>query len=288
MRKNIALSVSLFVCLVFALTMAVSSNSNSSSKSAPLPVNPREEASVSMTFDGLMALCMGNPERVSVGILDVHHHMPQLLVSKIVNGRKTPLPTLKGEQLRGTIYIDVEGESAQVGRYLAPLMESDPNDFRWNIDMEGDLHQRELHLKEEKLFGKIHIGAGLFYAHNISEEKVRFFAADGSGKVLPFNRQVAEPAAKINLAKGQVLVIRGGSDTIQLTAEPGVRYEVAFTNLPPAEMANLDHFLFYYDFIGAKVTRYQPSTTQKASLLPRPAPHPALCFTIVLSKSNLY
>ncbi|MEW6737220.1 MAG: hypothetical protein AB1489_38400, partial [Acidobacteriota bacterium] len=283
-RKNIALSVSLFVCLVFALTMAASTNSNTnSSKAAPLPVNPRDAATVSMTFDGLMALCMGNPERVSVGILDVHHHTPMLAVSKIVNGRKTPLATLKGEQLRGTIYIDVEGASAQVGRYLAPSMQSDPNDFRWNIDMEGDLHQRELHLKEEKLFGKIHIGAGLFYAHNISEEKVRFFAADGSGKVLPFNRQVAEPAAKINLAKGQVLVIRGGKETIQLTAEPDARYEVAFTNLPPVEMANIDHFLFYYDFVEGNLTPYKLVVPAKVIYAPRPY----ACAAIIFSKSRV-
>ncbi|MEW6737995.1 MAG: hypothetical protein AB1489_42350, partial [Acidobacteriota bacterium] len=284
MRKNIALSVSLFVCLVFALTMAASTNSNTnSSKAAPLPVNPREEATVSMTFDGLMALCMGNPERVSVGILDVHHHTPMLAVSKIVNGRKTTLATLKGEQLRGTIYIDVEGASAQVGRYLAPSMQNDPNDFRWNIDMEGDLHQRELHLKEEKLFGKIHIGAGLFYAHNISEEKVRFFAADGSGKALPFNRQVAEPAAKINLAKEQVLVIRGDKEAIQLTVEPSTRYEVALTNLPPEEMANMDHFLFYYDFMAVKVSPYMPESIRKIAFAPRPL----VCGSVVFSRSQL-
>ncbi|MEW6736412.1 MAG: hypothetical protein AB1489_34285 [Acidobacteriota bacterium] len=278
MRKNIALSVSLFVCLVFALTMAVSSNSNTnSSKAAPLPVNPREEASVTMTFDGLMALCMGNPERVSVGILDVHHHTPQLLVSKIANGRKAPLATLKGEQLRGTIYIDVEGASAQVGRYLAPSMQNDPNDFRWNIDMEGDLHQRELHLKEEKLFGKIHIGAGLFYAHNVSEEKVRFFAADGSGKVLPFNRKVAEPAAKLNLVKGQVLVIRGEEENIRILPTDEAYYEVAIANLSPDNMASLDHFLYYYEALSIKVTRYE-------SVI---APRPIFCSAVIFNRTEI-
>ncbi|MEW6737998.1 MAG: hypothetical protein AB1489_42365, partial [Acidobacteriota bacterium] len=167
--------------------------------------------------------------------------------------------------------------------YLAPSMQNDPNDFRWNIDMEGDLHQRELHLKEEKLFGKIHIGAGLFYSDDLSQEKVRFLATDGSGKVLPFNRQVATPAAKLNLVAGQALVIRGSKDIVRLVAEPNVRYEIAVTNEPPAEMASMDHFTYYYDFIGAKVTPYNIALARKAAV----EPAPLTCQSVVFGKSKL-
>ncbi|MEW6734617.1 MAG: hypothetical protein AB1489_25050 [Acidobacteriota bacterium] len=286
MRKNIALSVSLFVCLVFALTMAASSNSNSnsnSSKAVPLPINPREDATVTMTFDGLMALCMGNPERVSVGILDVHHHTPTLTVSKVAKGRKAPLATLKGEQLRGTLHIDVEGASADVNKYISPAMEKDPNDFRWTVDLESDLHQRELHLKEERLFGKIHIGAGLFYSRELSTEPFRFFAMDGSGKALPFNRRVGEPAAKVNLSNDQALVIRTSQQTIRLLGESDATYEIVITNEPPAEMANLDHWMFYYQIIGEGVTTYTPVMVQKTSYAPRPF----LCSAAIFSKSQL-
>ncbi|MEW6733184.1 MAG: hypothetical protein AB1489_17790 [Acidobacteriota bacterium] len=280
MGKKVVLPVSLFVALVFVLNIAVSGNS---SKAVPLPLNPRENATVTMTFDGLMALCMGNSERVSVGILNVHHHLPMLTVAKIVNGQRSIVTTLKDEQLRGTTYIEVEGGTANVGKYLSASMQNDVNDFRWNIDLEGDLHQRQLYVQEEKLFGKIHIGAGLFYARNLSEEKVRFFAADGSGKALPFNRRVAEPAAKIDLAAGQALIIRGVKESIHLAVEKDVYYEVAITNEPPAEMANIDHFQFYYEVMGEKITPYIPVAARKTSS----APWPLFCGSGIFSKSQL-
>ncbi|MEW6734959.1 MAG: hypothetical protein AB1489_26955 [Acidobacteriota bacterium] len=282
MKKIIILPISLFVCLVFALTIKVSVNSNSN-KVVPLPVNPREDATVTMTFDGLMALCMGNPERVSVGLLDVHHHIPLLTISKVVNGKKSIVTTLKGEQLRGTTYIDVAGNRSMVTKYLSAAMQNDSNDFRWNIDMEADLHQRELHLKEERLFGKIHISAGLFYAVDLSEERVRFLATDGSGKMLSFDRRVATPAAKWNLSADQALVIDNGKDKVRLVGGEGVQYQIALTNEPPAEMASMDHFTYYYDFIEAQVTRYNITVIKRAAF----APKPHLCMSTVFSRSKL-
>ncbi|MEW6732321.1 MAG: hypothetical protein AB1489_13410 [Acidobacteriota bacterium] len=281
MRVKGFLLMSVVVYLFLGITNSVSSNGDKTSQL--LPRNPSAEANVTISFDGLMALCFGNPDRVSVAILDVHHHTPTLMVREVINNRRTVIATLKSEQLRGTLYIDLENRSAGVSKYLSTAMQQDPNDFRWNIDMEGDLHQRELQLKEEKLFGKIHIGMGLFYAANLSEERVRFLAADGSGKALPFNRRVATPAAKINLINGQAMVIMNGKDKIRLVGREGVGYEIAITNEPPAEMASMDHFTYYYDFIGVNVTPYNIALAHKASF----APFPLSCMSIVFGKSQL-
>jgi hypothetical protein len=280
MKTKSTILFTLFVLVMAGLTMSASSNSNTATLR---PVTPREEATVSFSFDGLMAICFGNPARVSAGLLDVHHHTPELTITRVKGENRSTMAVLKGEQLRGVFYVDVEGNTKTgVSRYYAESM-NDPNDFRWNVDLEGDLHQRQLYVKEEKLFGKIHFNSGLFYAENLSEETVRFFAADNSGKLLPFNRKVAAPAAKVNLMQGEALVIRGAKDQIRLVAEPGVRYEVTVNNLPPADMANMDHWLYYYDVIGTKVTPYQPVMTKKAVLSPRPL----LCIPALFTRSQL-
>src|SRR5207249_11150388 len=64
--------LSLFFLVVVALSITASSNN---SATAPLP-SPRQDATVSFSFDGLMAICFGNPARVSAGLLDVVHHTP--------------------------------------------------------------------------------------------------------------------------------------------------------------------------------------------------------------------
>jgi hypothetical protein len=276
--KSIAL-FSIFVLFIMSLSQSATGNSGNNSLR---PATPREDATVSFSFDGLMAICFGNPERVSVGLLDAHHHTPEITITRFKGDEKSVFAVLKGEQLRETLYVEVDKASNIVERYYGESMD-DPNDFRWNIDLEGDLHQRKLYVKEDKLFGKIHFSSGLFFANNLSEEKFRFYAADNSGKVLPFNRRVAAPAAKINLGMGDSLLIRGGKEPIRLLAEPGVRYEITVHNMPPADMANMDHWLFYYDVIGTKVTPYMPVMTKKAAFSPRPL----MCEPAVFSKSML-
>ncbi|MEW6737256.1 MAG: hypothetical protein AB1489_38580 [Acidobacteriota bacterium] len=282
MRVKGFLLMSVVVCLFLGTANSVSSNGDNTT--SVLPRNPSAEANVTISFDGLMALCFGNPDRVSVAILDVHHHLPTMTVSKIVNGHRSLVTVLNGRQLQGTLYIDVENRHTGVSKYMAASMHNDPNDFRWNIDMEMDLYQRELQLKEEKLFGKIHISTGLFYAVDLSKERVRFLATDGSGKMLPFNRQVATPAAKLNLLTGQALIIRSRNGDLRLVAEPAVQYEISITNEPPAEMASIDHFTYYYDFIGVEVTPYNITLLEKAALNPRPL----VCQSVVFGKSQIH
>src|SRR5438067_1187057 len=144
MRIKSTILFSLFVLFVIGLTNVASSNN----AAVVRPVSPKQEATVSFSFDGLMAICFGNPERVSAGLLDVQHHTPEITINKISEGKKSTLAVLRGEQLRRTLYIDVEGASAGVSRYYGETM-GDPNDFRWNIDLEGEIYQRQLYVNEE-------------------------------------------------------------------------------------------------------------------------------------------
>lgn len=278
--KTRSMFLFIFILAVVGLTV----NASGSNKSAALqPISPKEEASVHMNFDGLMTVCFGDPARVSAGFLDVHHHTPEIVIAKIENGKSRTIAKLSGDELRGSLYFDVEGESkTAVSRYYGDL-QSDQNDFRWNIDLEGDLYQRQLYIKEEKLFGKIHFSSGLFYSDNLTDKPVRFYAADDMGKAHPFNRRVGAPAAKLNLALGDALVIKSEKQTLRFKAESGVRYEIRINNLPPSDMANLDHWLFYYDVVGSNVTKYMPVMIQKAAFGPRPM----LCDPVIFSKSKL-
>ncbi|MBL8152447.1 MAG: hypothetical protein JNN15_21180, partial [Blastocatellia bacterium] len=45
---------------------------------------------------------------------------------------------------------------------------------------------------------------------------------------------------------------------LKLKAEYDTNYLVTVYNLPPPEMANLNHFLMYYDIIDEKLTKYEP------------------------------
>lgn len=281
MRTKTMFVFGIITFLAISLFTVVSGNSHFAAAPAPIP---SQEASVRFTFDGMIALCFGNAERVSAGFLDAHHHTPELKIVKIENNKKSEIAVLDAEQLRNKLFIDVEGgPSTGVSRYYGESMSSDENDFRWNIDLENDLHQRQLYVNEKKLWGKIHFNTGLFYAGEMTERPVQFFAADNSGKVLPFNRRIAQPEAKVNLAMGQTLVIRGGEQVVRLTAQPGVRYEVEITNLPPKSMASMDHFLMYYDVIDAKVTKYSPIQVKKAVF----AGGPVMCGVAVFSRSQL-
>ena len=67
-------SFCLFTALVVLLAGILINISSVSGSNSLSPISPREEATVQIGFDGLMALCFGNPERVSAGLLDAHHH----------------------------------------------------------------------------------------------------------------------------------------------------------------------------------------------------------------------
>ncbi|MBL8152237.1 MAG: hypothetical protein JNN15_20120 [Blastocatellia bacterium] len=232
-------------------------------------------STVTFELDGMMGLFMGNPKRVSIGIVDAHNHKPEFTVYKVIenqteNSKETrEIAHFTEKQLKKTLSVSVvaNGQPNRVeksvnkplGKYLSLVgKEDDIKDFGWVVDIENDLYARKLKIKESLLFGKIHFNAGIFYANKLTEEKYSFVAADGSGRMLPFSQRLGRPAAKIDLESNQQLLISGFARNLRLKAEPGVNYLVTIHNLPPEDQANLNHFLMYYDIIDEEVTKYEP------------------------------
>jgi hypothetical protein len=247
--------------------------------SSPL-LTPHDGATVKINFDGLIAVCFGNPDHAAAGFLNVHHHTPQIEITRIENLHRTQLAKLAGEELR-EVTFKVEGSQAGATRYITPNREKDANDFRWTIDLEKDIYQRDLYIQKDKMAGIIKFDSALWYADNISDQPLRFFS--DKGEELPFNRRFAEPAANVNLQPGQALIITSGAKVIRLAAEDNVRYEIAITNTPPADMASMDHFNYYYSVLGEKVTAYSPVIAKRAAYSPRPI----ICSSVVASRSRL-
>jgi hypothetical protein len=254
---------------------------------AQKPTVAAPSGNVSFSFDGMEALFFGASDRVSVGVLNAHNHRPKITVTKVVGSERTVIAQLTGAQLSKPIFIDAEGLAATgVSRHLAEVKENDPFDARWMIDFNELYPQEKLTVDETKLFTKVHISNGLFYSDRLGKGKSRFFAADGSGKTLQVNRRMAQPAAKLNLANGDKLIISGGNfEPIRLVGAANVSYQVDITNLPPKNAMSMDHFLHYYEMVDQPLERYIPVRSFAAAVSPFPTECPAILFSaIVLSK----
>ncbi|MBL8150818.1 MAG: hypothetical protein JNN15_12910 [Blastocatellia bacterium] len=228
----------------------------------------------------------GDSQKVSVGIIDAHHHTPEFTVYKLIakkDGREgkearetREIARFTENQLKRTLTVSVSSRTSttskvvnkRLGKYISLSgRESDSKDFGWTLDIENDLYGRKLKIKEDAFLGKIHFKSGVFYTNRLSEEKYRFVATDGSGKTLPFFRQVGRPAAKIDLENSQEVVIAGFAQSLKLKAESGVDYLVTVHNLPPPDLADLSHFLMYYDVIDEELTQYEPVMVKSTGTL---------------------
>jgi hypothetical protein len=278
--RPLACFVSLLMLFTLTTTNIVNNNVN-----AQKPVVSAPTGNVQINFDGMEALFFGAPERVSVGVLNAHNHRPKITVTKVVNQERTLVAQLSGTQLSKPIFIDAEGLAATgVSRYLAENKEVDPYDARWMIDF-NELHPGKLTINEDKLFTKVHISNGLFYSDKLSTTKAKFFAADDSGKTLKVSRRVAQPAAKLNLANGDKLIISGNFEPIRLVGSANVSYQIDITNLPPKNAMSMDHFLHYYEIVEQPLERYIPLLSFKAAFSPAPTPCAPVYFSsITISK----
>jgi hypothetical protein len=200
-----------------------------------------------------------------------------------VGSERTVIAQLTGAQLSKPIFIDAEGLAATgVSRHLAEVKENDPFDARWMIDFNELYPQEKLTVDETKLFTKVHISSGLFYSDKLSKTKARFFAADDSGRTLKLNRRMSYPAAKLNLANGDKLIISGGNfEPIRLVGAANVSYQVDITNLPPKNAMSMDHFLHYYEIVDQPLERYIPVRSFAAAVSPFPTECAPVLFSIV-------
>ncbi|KAF0244035.1 MAG: hypothetical protein FD167_3694, partial [bacterium] len=158
-------------------------------------------------------------------------------------------------------------------------MTQDTTDFRWCLDIENDLFQRELYLKDNFLT-KIHFNTGTFYAENVTENKYQFTAGS---KIHSFNRQIGRPMLKVELDKQENLIITGLDKEIKLLYFTNISYQINITNLPPEDMANIDHFSFYYNAVKVDVPQYMPIMVKKATF----RPSPMICEAVIFGKSSI-
>jgi hypothetical protein len=275
--KSVSLIFSLLV-LMFAVTVGNPVNAQKPAVAAP-PGN------VTITLDGMEAIFFGASDRVSVGVLNAHNHTPQITITKVVNNQPTIIAQLSGKQLKRSLFIDTEGLAATgIARHQAEAMENDPYDSRWMLNF-NELYPQALSIKEEAFFTKIHISSGLFFSNKLSKNKAKFFAIDNSGKTMKFNRRIAAPAAKLNLANGDKLTIKGNFEPIQLVGGNGVQYQIDITNLPPKNAMSMDHFLHYYDIVAEPLPKYVPVFLVKSSF--NMAPAPSVCAPVSFESATL-
>jgi hypothetical protein len=270
----------LFVAILFSFSLTFTSfgafgasNSNADSK-----------CDVSFHFDGLQVIAFGSSKRVSDGILDVHHHEPNIEIKQIKQGKESMIRVIRASELKDkTLNISIPSKqlhSIHPTKYLSPDMSKDTQDFRWCLDLENDLFQKQLYLREDKLFTKIHFQVGEFFTSQLTDEKYKFVAGS---KLHSFNRKIGRPGASVKLSEGEQLLVSGLGTAINLPYVDGTSYRVDITNLPPKDMMSIDHFGFYYDFVKEPVTRFMPVEAKK--VVYRPAPF--LCEAVILGKSAI-
>lgn len=240
-----------------------------------------DTCTVKFDFDGLQAIAFGDSARVTDGILDAHHHKPNIEIKQIENGKETVIGNIKGDELKGKVLnVDVaSGKEFTPTRHYSSDMNKDTTDFRWCLDIENDIFQKQLYLKDNFLT-KIHFNTGIFYAERLTEDKYQFVAGDA---IHSFKRQIGRPAVDIELKQEDSLVISGLEKDITLPYKPGASYSVSITNLPPADMASVEHFSFYYDAIKTDVPQFMPILVKKAAF----TPHPIVCEAVIFGKSSI-
>ncbi|MFY9225154.1 MAG: hypothetical protein WAQ98_20945, partial [Blastocatellia bacterium] len=209
-------------------------------------------------------------------------HTPLIEIKEIKAGKETVIRTIKADELKGKVLnVDVPNTQLHPTRYYSPDMTKDSTDFRWCLDLETDIFQKQLYLKDD-FFCKIHFNTATFYTTKVTQEKYQFTAGS---KIHSFKREIGEPAARVDLQPNDNLIITGLGKEITLPYEKGISYKISITNLPPKEMASVDHFGFYYDIFKEPVTRYMPVMIKKAAYLPHPPP--IMCNAIILGKSTI-
>ncbi|MBI4853557.1 MAG: hypothetical protein HY819_17325 [Acidobacteria bacterium] len=123
----------------------------------------------------MAVIAFGDPTRASVGILDVAHHTPKIEIKKIENGKEKTIVKYQGKDLyQRSLTISLPNKSFDLSmpsRYYSFDMQKDKKDFRWCLDMESDLFQKQLYLQEDKLFTKIHFNSGTFFTSHLLDGK---------------------------------------------------------------------------------------------------------------------
>lgn len=212
---------------------------------------------ITIRFDGLQAIAMGNPAETVIGMLDAPHHTKLLTIRK------------DGDLITNTV---IEGNIHFVGTKSISIA----------VDFDQVLHFDQLHNTKvplaDKFTSKIFLNTGQWYTYKLTREKYKFIStANGA---MTQAAPIGYPACRIPIQSGEFLTITGVIN--QTIKNDGSNYEIEISNSPSPEMANVDHFFFYYDYVPIKLGKLQAVYVSPIAI-----PPPAMCPAVVFDSARL-
>jgi hypothetical protein len=227
------------------------------------------EAFVTVTFDGLIVLCLNDKRQAEVGVLKNEHHKLSMEIREVSpNGVSTTEYPINGVQ---DLWIGSTNPATRgVTAYTNPRAPfnrkkglGDREDFRWILDMEGsELHNKKLSIASpENLTPTLHFTHGVFYTSKLFEENVSRVEHKSNKQPTTLGKVAEKISVDIYLddnASGVVLSPEGNAaPLLMLNRKPGTRYEITVKNMPHTSTQNASmqisersHFSFYYEAIN--------------------------------------
>ncbi len=222
----------------------------------PVPQNP----TIKITFNGLLVSAFNQANQLyEIGVLKAKDHVLRINhITKNAAGEEHKHPEIADEIQSGDIRIEIPERNSREGvsRFYGPEGSSDPDDFRWIVDIE-ELHKERrptgLPLKDGFPQQSIFVRQGLFYtAERIPVSLIR---PDKTKQEV----MIASPVGcnlYLNEDEKFVLSYGLGGKKLEIIAEAGTTHEITILNTPrtyPAEKSHggkhdqANHFHFFYD-----------------------------------------
>jgi hypothetical protein len=219
------------------------------------------KATVRISFNGLLALCINDNRQAEIGALRNVHHVLTVDVNKVspTGVSLFHFPVSPDQD----IWIEaVKPATDGVTTYVNDQVQfnrqqdtGDPEDFRWLIDLEGEeLHNQKLAIsKSEMLNPRLHISNATFYTEKKAVELSGRVTWDDDTRWVFLGRLAETLAADILLDnENSEVILRSGADSLRLKKEPGTRYEIAVRNTRSGAMdmghtRDASDFQFWYD-----------------------------------------
>jgi hypothetical protein len=270
----------------------------------PVPQDP----AVTIRFTGLLVFCFDKRSKIcQIGALSKDDHELRFRLVK-----RGPDPESESERTltiphdlirwSSDLWLDVEGEPSSKQQTAEPFIAgglneppSDPQDFRWVIDLEGEhFYNRPLKVRRGVLRPILFVAKGLFYAATLTSDFYQTIpvAADGAARTTTAGRSLGQMAeyvgANIYLTHpNQALVLRegrNGSEVLRLNGEEGATYEITVENGDTPQAPAGSDFHYYYDAI--ELNRGEPKILIEPYGLPALRGYPAPCMPVDLGKSD--
>lgn len=269
-----------------------------------------QDATITIRFTGLLVFCFDKQRKhCQIGIHSTtdDHELRLRLIKRGPDpeSESEQTRTLNHAQLRQSseleFWLDVEGDSLTqqtaepfiAGRQDEPP--SNPQDFRWVIDLEGEhFYNQPLKLRRGVLKPILCVPKGLFYTAELSSEPYLALpvAATGTKQSRARGRSLGQIAkvvgANIHLTHpNQALVLRAGRngpELWRLKREEGATYEITVENGDTPQAPPGGDFDYYYHAI--ELNRGEPKILIEPHGLPSFGGIMSVCSPVGLGMSD--